>query len=80
MLSVPRLLHHLVQLVCALLALLVDPMRCLLLSLRPSAALAAENLFLRKQLALYQKRHIQPRRATDATRHILHWVVSQIWM
>jgi putative transposase len=74
MLSVPHLLHHLVQLVCALLALLVDPMRCLLLSLRPSAALAAENLFLRKQLALYQERHSQPRRATDATRLALVWL------
>ncbi len=31
-------------------------------------ALAAENLFLRKQLALYQERQVRPRRATDATR------------
>ena len=74
MLSVLRLLHHLMQLVCALLVLLVDTARCLLLSLRPSAALAAENLFLRKQLALYQERHIQPRRATDATRLALVWL------
>ena len=30
-----------------------------------------ENLFLRKQLALYQERQVQPRRATDATRLIM---------
>lgn len=74
MLSVPRLLHHLVQLACTLLALLVDTARFLLLCLRPPAALAAENLFLRKQLALYQERHSKPRRATDATRLALAWL------
>ena len=36
--------------------------------LRSCSALAAENLFLRKQLALYQERQVQPQRATDATR------------
>jgi hypothetical protein len=30
--------------------------------------LAAENLFLRKQLALYQERRVKPRRADDAMR------------
>ena len=35
--------------------------------------LAAENLFLRKQLALYQARHVKPRRATDAMRLALVW-------
>jgi hypothetical protein len=38
------------------------------LCLRPSPALAAENLFLRKQLALYQERHTTPRCATNTTR------------
>jgi putative transposase len=74
MLSVPRLLHHLVQLVCTLLALLGNTARFLRLCLRPPAALAAENLFLRKQLALYQERHVTPRRATDATRLALVWL------
>jgi putative transposase len=74
MLSVPHLLHHLVQLVCILLALLGDTVRFLLLGLRPPAALVAENLFLRKQLALYQERHIKPQRATNATRHTLVWL------
>jgi transposase InsO family protein len=51
-----------------LLTLLVDVIRFLRLYLRPAPVLAAENLFLRKQLALYQERHVKPRRATDATR------------
>ncbi len=33
--------------------------------------LAAENLFLRKQLALYQERHVKPRRPDPATRVVL---------
>jgi putative transposase len=36
--------------------------------LQSRSTLAAENLFLRKQLALYQERQVRPRRATDATR------------
>jgi len=57
-----------------LLTLLRDGMHFLLLSLRPSPALAAENLFLRKQLALYQERHVKPRHATTATRLGLIWL------
>jgi putative transposase len=68
------LLHHLVQLVCILLALLDDIRRFLLLCLRPPAALVAENLFLRKQLALYQERRIKPWRATNAARLTLVWL------
>src|SRR5215470_10058194 len=74
MLSLPRLLHHFVQLVWTLLALLGNIACFGLLCLRPSVALAAENLFLRKQLALYQERHIKPRRATDVTRLALVWL------
>jgi transposase InsO family protein len=40
-------------------------------ALRSRAQLAAENLFLRKQLALYQERRVNPRHADDATRIIL---------
>jgi putative transposase len=41
-------------------------------SLRQSrSALAVENLFLWKQLALYQERQVRPRRATDATQLIM---------
>jgi transposase InsO family protein len=37
-------------------------------AMRSRAQLAAENLFLRKQLALYRERQLKPRRADDATR------------
>ncbi len=40
-------------------------------AMRSRAQLAAENLFLRKQLALYQERRVKPHRADDATRIIL---------
>ena len=66
MLRVPRALHHLVQLTCTLLTLLVDGARFLWLCLHAPTALAAENLFLRKQLALYQERQIEAQRAPDA--------------
>jgi hypothetical protein len=45
--------RHLFQLASTLLTLIVDALRYLGLCLCPSPALAAENLFLRKQLALY---------------------------
>ena len=35
------------------------------------AQLSAENLFLRKPLALYMERQVKPRRADDATRMTL---------
>src|SRR5262249_43478285 len=41
------------------------------IALRSRAQLAAENLFLRKQLALYVERRGKPRRADDATRIVL---------
>jgi putative transposase len=44
----------------------VDVLMFLSLSLRSSSALAAENLFLRKQLGLYVERKTKLRRATDA--------------
>jgi hypothetical protein len=40
-------------------------------AMRSRAQLAAENLFLRKQLALYQDRKVRPRPDDDATRVIL---------
>ena len=43
----------------------------LVLALRSRAQLAAENLFLRKQLALYQERKVRPRRAKDSTRWLM---------
>ena len=68
------LLRTLRQLAGTLLTLLVDACRYLRLCLRSPAVLAAENLFLRKQLALYQERHVTPQRATHATRVVLVWL------
>ncbi len=48
--------------------LLLDALRFTKVSLRPRCALAAENLFLRKQLALYLERKVKPRRAKAATK------------
>jgi putative transposase len=39
--------------------------------LRPRAALAAENLFLRRQLALYRERNVKPQRPDRFARFIL---------
>lgn len=69
-----RLLRYLIPLVCTLLILLVDAVRFLLLCLRPSPTRAAENLLLRKQLAMYQERHIKPQRVTHGTRIALTWL------
>jgi transposase InsO family protein len=63
-----RLLHNVLDLAGMLLTMLVDVIRFLRLCRRPASVLAAENLFLRKQLALYQERHVKPRRATAPTR------------
>lgn len=43
--------HHLGAMAYTLLTLLLNAMRFLVLCLRPAPTLAAENLFLRKQLA-----------------------------
>jgi len=48
-----------------------DGLMFLRLWLRPSAAVAAENLFLRKQLGLFVERKVKPRRATDSIRFTL---------
>jgi hypothetical protein len=45
-----------------------DLMRLLVLVSRSRRALAAENLFLRKQLAFFQERKVKPHRAHDSTR------------
>jgi hypothetical protein len=48
-----------------------DLVRLASLAARSHSALAAENLFLRKQLALFQERKIKPRRADDSTRWMM---------
>jgi putative transposase len=63
-----HLLRNLLQPAYTLLTLLFDGVRFLGLCLCSSPVLAAENLFLRKQLALYEERQVKPARATNATR------------
>jgi hypothetical protein len=46
----------------------VDMLRLISSVARSHSQLAAENLFLRKQLAFYVERQVKPRRADDATR------------
>ena len=58
-------LHRLISL---LVAVLQDAIRFLVLGTHSKVALKAENIFLRKQLALYREREAKPRRASDATR------------
>ncbi len=48
--------------------LLADLLRWLLLAFRSSRSVQAENLFLRRQLALYIERGVKPRRVDAATR------------
>jgi hypothetical protein len=50
------------------LTLLADLLRLLRLMFRSQTQLAAENLFLRKQLACYIERQVRPRRTDDASR------------
>ena len=69
-----RLMHHLTVLTRILSTLIIDGLQYFLLCLRPSPALAAENLFLRKQLALYQERDIKRPRAIPATHIALIWL------
>lgn len=51
--------------------LLTDGMRFLSLGARSRITLAAENLFLQKQLTFYQERQVRPRRFDNVTRCIL---------
>jgi hypothetical protein len=51
--------------------LFTDAMHFIALLARSRTALAAENLFLRKQLAFYQERKVRPRRFDNVTRLML---------
>src|ERR1051326_5451838 len=48
-----------------------DLVRLAFLAAHSRSALAAQNLFLRKQLALFQERKVKPRRADDSTRWMM---------
>jgi hypothetical protein len=67
-------IHHILQLASMLLRLSADAWRFLVLCLQPTPALAAEILFLRKQLALYKERQVKPRGATNAPRIAMVWL------
>jgi hypothetical protein len=49
----------------------VDLVRLVSLAANSHNAMAAENLFLRKQLAMFRERKFKPRRADDATRWMM---------
>src|SRR6202011_1186696 len=51
-----------------LIDLVTDMLRWLQLAFRSSQSIQAENLFLRRQLALYIERDVKPRRIDPATR------------
>jgi putative transposase len=59
--------------------LLVDILRLVSLGFQSRSRLAAENLFLRKQLALYGERRVKSRRADDATRITLVVLARPRW-
>ena len=48
-----------------------DLVRLVVVMFRSRRALATENIFLRKQLALFQERKVKPHRAHDSTRLIM---------
>src|SRR5690348_289705 len=56
------------QIIRTIFSVFLDALAFIQLCLRPRVAVAAENLFLRKQLSLYMERGIRPRRATDSIR------------
>jgi transposase InsO family protein len=59
---------HLMQ---TIFGVFLDALTFLRLCLRPTVTVAAENLFLRKQLGLFVERKVRPRRATDSIRFTL---------
>src|SRR6266566_3722904 len=70
-LSAMSSLSALFRFLCCASNVFVDALIFFCLTFRSASALAAENLFLRKQLALYVDRNKKPRRATDPIRFTL---------
>jgi putative transposase len=50
---------------------LFDLVELLRLATKSRSALVAENLFLRKQLAMFQERNVRPHRAQDSARWLM---------
>jgi hypothetical protein len=63
--------HGVLQAVSIFGNLIFDVERFMRTAVRSHAALSAEILFLRKQLAFYQEHEIKPRRLTDSARAVL---------
>src|SRR5215467_8294516 len=64
-----RLFRHVIH---TIFGVFLDTLTFLRLCLRLAATVAAENLFLRKQLGLFVERKVKPRRATDSIRFTLY--------
>ena len=64
-------LRHVRSFLTVLWELLRDGLQFMNVAARSRTAVAAEVLFLRKQLAYYHDHNIQPRRLTDAARQSL---------
>jgi putative transposase len=73
MCQIARFLQFLVTLFPILINSFTDCIRFLQSLTARRTVLAAENLFLRKQLAFYQEHQIRPRRLTAAARFSLLW-------
>ena len=56
------------------LRLLADLIGLLVLTVRPRRSIEAENLMLRRQLALFKERGVKPQRIDAATRLSLAWL------
>jgi putative transposase len=65
------ILRRVCELMRGVFAVVVDMLTFFCLTLRSPSVLAAENLFLRKQHALYVERKKKPRRGTDSLRFTL---------
>lgn len=72
--AIARLINAIGRLIRTLIGLIGTIVRYSVTRHRRAQALAAENLFLRKQLALFEEREIKPGRPDDATRIALVWL------
>jgi len=59
---------------CMVLRVLADLIGLLVLTVRSRRSIQAENLVLRRQLALFKERGVRPRRIDAATRFSLAWL------
>lgn len=66
-----HLVRCFIELTALVHVLVTTGLRFLALCTKSRATLTAENLFLRKQLAFYQERKVDPRRCDNASRYLL---------